>query len=175
MPSRGKGSEKFTKVEKFPGYVNQPDVTNINPGYPIRGSQNVVLKDNNRIGVRKGYQVYGAENTSSLKPITASDTFANFKGDQRLLRAYDTTLEYEYAGTFYTLLSSLTSVDFHFCTKRFLEHRRKILRAFICRRNCKHFFMERICYNICISYIKHSYKARNNYMGARRVPKKLYR
>ena len=113
MPAPGRGTEKFQKVSNFPGYVNQPDITNINPGYLIRGSQNVVLKDNNRIGIRKGYQLYGAANTSSVKPIVSSTTFTNAKGTEHMLRAYDDTLEYVYNDTWYTLLDSLTSVDFH--------------------------------------------------------------
>lgn len=125
MSSRNKGEEKFYKVKSFPGYVNQPDITNIREGYLIRGSKNVIIKDNNRIGTRKGFTLYGAENTTPI-PIESSDVFVNFKGDERMLRSYDDELEYEYGGAFYKLRDGWTDVGFQFAKNDFWNGGEKV-------------------------------------------------
>lgn len=112
MPAPGKGFEKFTKVSDFNGYVNQPDITSINPGYLIRGSQNVVVKDNSRIGIRAGYELYGAESASSTDPIAFSRVFKNFKGVSHLIRAHGDKIEFAYNDTFYTIKDGFTDVNF---------------------------------------------------------------
>lgn len=89
-------------IDRFPrGYVTLPDSTNNDPDALVSGSQNVLVNDEEKIVTRKGYVLFGAENTalnaveSSLVPKGVWDTAY---GRSIPLRAYDDELE-AYFGT----------------------------------------------------------------------------
>ena len=80
------GAQDFSLVSEFKGYRNKEDITNLPPGYLVVGSQNVLTTVSNRIGVRKGYTLYGQVDRTA-KGIVASADWARHTGDERHLRA----------------------------------------------------------------------------------------
>lgn len=107
--------KKFKLVEKFLGYVNHPDVTNINPGYLIPGSQNVIINNNEKIYSRPGYSLYGAANTA-LDPIESNFDWFTSTGEERNLRSYDDELEVYYDSAWIRVQDGYSNVDFSFTT-----------------------------------------------------------
>lgn len=60
----GAKSKEYTLVSSFKlGYRNREDITNLPPGVLVKGSQNVLTNVSERIGVRKGYTLYGQSST----------------------------------------------------------------------------------------------------------------
>jgi hypothetical protein len=111
-------STKFNIINKFRGYQNRLDKTNIEPGFLVVGSKNVLLNDGERVTCRRGYTVDGQTNTASTPIESAFDWFRHL-GDERHLRAYDDELEYRYVDsdgtvTWRRLADSFTSVEFNF-------------------------------------------------------------
>lgn len=105
--------KKFALTEDFLGYRNKTDQTKLEGGYLVKGSQNVISTDGDRIAIRKGYTLYGAANTA-LTPIESSYEWTTARGLEIPLRSYDDELEIEYGGTWYRLKDSWTNVDFVF-------------------------------------------------------------
>jgi len=81
-----------------PGFVDKPDVTQLKPGALIRGSQNVVINDGDRIANRKGFEQFG-DVSASTTAGTSLHSFVRRSGVETLLRAYGTVLEYYHTGT----------------------------------------------------------------------------
>jgi hypothetical protein len=98
---------------KFNGYVNKSDKTNLPPGYLIAGSRNVISTDGDLIAHRKGYTILGAEN-SALTQIESSFEWISNSGDELVLRSYDDELEFLYNSTWYRLLDGWSAVDFQY-------------------------------------------------------------
>lgn len=66
------GVNDFTIVSSFKnGYRNREDITVLPPGVLVQGSQNVLTNTHQRVGIRKGYTLYGQANTD-LAPIGGS-------------------------------------------------------------------------------------------------------
>lgn len=107
--------KKFKLVEKFLGYINNPDVTNINPGYLIPGSQNVIINQQEKVSARAGYSLLGASN-SALTPIISSFDWNTSTGVERNLRSYDDELEVYYNDSWIRIQDGYTAVDFSFTT-----------------------------------------------------------
>lgn len=122
-------AKKYDVVDAFKGYSEKVDVTKLKPGYFIKGSQNVVLKDSRTVGIRKGYTLVGQENTTDLKSIRASFDFDNFKGDERNIRTWGDRIEVLLDGTWELLKDGFTSDDFHFSDQDFWDHDRKLAYA----------------------------------------------
>ena len=92
----------FQIINRFPrGYLTLPDSSNTSPDTLVFGSQNVFVNDEEKIVTRKGYGLFGVENTarnaveSSVVPKGVWDTTY---GRSIPLRAYDDELE-AYFGT----------------------------------------------------------------------------
>lgn len=98
----------FTVIEQFPGYFVKRDATQLLPGALIVGSKNVGINDGDRVAVRQGITLDGAT-SSATTPITSTHTFKKRDGSRRPLRAYGTSLDYRYNGTWYNLYSGLSS------------------------------------------------------------------
>lgn len=88
-------AKKFALIERFLGYSNKADVTNVDPHYLIYGSQNVLVNDQDKLQIRRGYTVDGEE-SSALTPIRHSYDWITSAGSERNLRGYSTKLEYRY-------------------------------------------------------------------------------
>ncbi len=81
-------AKQYQLVNRFLGYVNKPDITNISPGFLVRGSRNVRSTDGERISIRKGYTLDGQAD-SSIGGIRNSKDFENVRGDERHLRNFE--------------------------------------------------------------------------------------
>lgn len=107
-------AEKFQLVSNFRGYVNKKDLTNLEPGYLISGSQNVLSNDGEKIAIREGYTLDGAASTAET-PIRSSYEWTTHRGEERPLRLYDDELEYRYNDAWYRLANGFgTSVTMNF-------------------------------------------------------------
>ena len=84
----------WQRTEDFtPGFLHKRDVTQMPSGALILGSKNVVITDGDRVGVRKGSELFGASSTATT-PITGLHTFKTRAGTNLMMRAYGTNLEY---------------------------------------------------------------------------------
>jgi len=110
--------KKFQIIDKFIGYRNKFDDTKLPPGALVSGSQNVLLNDGDKVSIRGGYEIHGAENAAS-NAIVASVEFETSRGDVIPMRCYDDEWEVRQtldssSATWVRLLDGLASVDFNF-------------------------------------------------------------
>jgi hypothetical protein len=77
---------KLSRIRDYGGYVNKRDVTDLDGVFAVEGSQNVISRDEGYVGTRAGYTVYGAEDASTLEPITAEYSWKTARGDEIMLR-----------------------------------------------------------------------------------------
>lgn len=101
--SNATNQNDFSLVSDFLGYRSKEDVTNMPPGYLVKGSQNVLTTTASRIGIRKGYTLDGQSN-STISGITSSFDWERHTGDVRHLRAGNSKHQYRYvaaAGDYY--------------------------------------------------------------------------
>lgn len=110
-------SSRFNLVAAYHGYQNKIDITNIEAGVLVTGSQNVISTDGARVALRKGYTLDGAAN-ASLFPIVSSYEWTNHMGNEWAVRSWDNRLEVRYNGQWYLLktfgISGSGQVDFNF-------------------------------------------------------------
>ena len=114
--------DKFFLVEKVRGYWTKPDKTNMDPRYLVGGSQNVIINDQERVGTRGGYELFGAANTAE-NPVESSFDWETSHAETIHLRGLSDELQF-YAGTvggvefneWTVLKDGWTAVDFCFTT-----------------------------------------------------------
>ena len=64
----------FTTIDKHnAGFITKPDRSQLPPGAMKVGSQNIVITDGDRIGIRNGLNLFGATSAAST-PVTSSWT-----------------------------------------------------------------------------------------------------
>ena len=121
-------AHEFSLVSNYKyGYRNREDVTNLEPGVLIVGSQNVFTNVSSRVECRKGYRLDGA--TSSVaSPIASSFDWQTRGNSEKHLRAgfltsagNDGKLQYRYvdstgAVTWRDLITGLSTVSYNFAT-----------------------------------------------------------
>ena len=121
-------AHEFSLVSNYKyGYRNREDVTNLEPGVLIVGSQNVFTNVSSRVECRKGYRLDGA--TSSVaSPIASSFDWQTRGNSEKHLRAgfltsagNDGKLQYRYvdstgAVTWRDLTTGLSTVSYNFAT-----------------------------------------------------------
>ena len=115
-------AKKFQLIDKFLGYNTLSDRTHLDPRFLVSGSQNVLINDSEKISIRGGYTVLGAENTA-LNPVESSFDWNTSSATERNLRSYDDELEV-YVGTvgtrafnaWHKLKDAWDDVDFVFTT-----------------------------------------------------------
>lgn len=126
VPSK---QNEFNLVSSFPlGFRAREDVTKLPPGVLIIGSQNVLTNISDRVQIRQGYALDGAT-SSVIASIKSSFDWQTRQNGERHLRAgfltsaaNDGKLQFRYvapstgAVTWRDLLTSLTTVDYNFCT-----------------------------------------------------------
>lgn len=104
---------KFQLTHKFKGYIEREDITNTAPNQLIKPSQNVLSKDGLRVGIREGYEIYGATDTTET-PIESATDWKSHRGYEHHLRVSEVTdgsstweLEAEYEDAFYPIKTDL--------------------------------------------------------------------
>lgn len=84
---------KYDIQSKFNGYRNKEDITNMGRGFLVAGSQNVLTNDAERISIRRGYTLFGEENTQAFGILSAYD-WKTSRSKEQHLRSWDDNLEY---------------------------------------------------------------------------------
>ncbi len=113
----------FRLIKKFRGYREKTEETNLGPGFLVKGSQNVLFNDGERIQIRKGFTLDG-DADASLTPIESSFEWATHRGVEIPLRAFDDKIQFRTTITGSTVWQDLlddaadafTSVAFNFTT-----------------------------------------------------------
>lgn len=115
-------AKKFSLVNlrNFRGFIQKLDKTNIGANYLVENSQNVLSTDGGRLAARRGYTVFGAED-STLEPIESSFEWDSHRGVQHALRTHDDastngTMEVYTNNAWITLISSLNTAQVNFTT-----------------------------------------------------------
>lgn len=98
----------FGLITAFGGYVSKPEVTNITPNFLVPGSKNVMIDYANRVISRPGYTLYRQANNGG-PGVAGSYEWETSTGSQFSLRSYGTQLEFDWNGSYNTLLSNLVS------------------------------------------------------------------
>ena len=127
-------AKEFSIVSNFThGYRNREDVTVLPPGVLIDGSQNVLTNTFQRVGMRKGYTVDGAESVVEAAIggggtgmgvfdwVTSSGAERNMRAGFLTGAGNDGKLQFRYVDgsgnvTWTDLITGLTSVNFNFIT-----------------------------------------------------------
>jgi hypothetical protein len=107
--------KKFLLVDKYKGYANNRDITNIDPEFLVPPSQNVLINEGEKVSNSPGYTLYGAAN-ATLFPVKSSFEWKTSTGPEYALRSYDDELEVYYGGSWIRVQDAYTSVDFSFTT-----------------------------------------------------------
>lgn len=105
--------KRFKLVDKFRGYVNQADITNIAPGFLVSPSQNVEINSGEKVSVVPGYSLVGAS-SSATTPIESSHWWDTSTDTAIHIRSYDDELEFYYSGSWRRLADGFSSVAFQF-------------------------------------------------------------
>ena len=108
----------FQTISNFPGYFSKPDMVNTDPPFLVKGSQNVIINDAEKVAVRKGFSLYGAANAAT-DPIESNYDWHTSTGVVRNLRSYEDELEVVFtpaggSATWYRVLDAWADVDFSF-------------------------------------------------------------
>lgn len=117
--------KQFKLVDRFSGYSNKRDATNIGSTFMIAGSKNVFINDGEKVAVRPGFTMFGAEN-AALEPIESGQTFRTSRGLEIPMRGYDDELEFYYDGAWRRLSASWTSVAFSFTPEAWWDNTEKV-------------------------------------------------
>lgn len=89
----------FTIVSDFLGYRNKEDITNLPPGYLVKGSQNVLTSTGgDKVTTRKGYTLDG-QASSTLKPILSSYDWITHLNFERNIRVGDGKIQVRYVAS----------------------------------------------------------------------------
>lgn len=94
--------DDFKTISNYKSYVAKPEITNIGPGFLVRGSRNCMIDYALRVISRPGYTLYAQENdggngiVSSYDWDTSNDTFYQ-------MRTHDGKLEFDFGAHYYLL------------------------------------------------------------------------
>lgn len=105
---QGEVEDNFGLTNLFQSYVNKPEITDLAPNFLVKGSKNVLIDYAQRIVSRNGFALYNQTNTGK-GGIKGSYEWDTSTGSRFALRSYDHSLEFDWNGTFNTLLSTLRS------------------------------------------------------------------
>jgi len=106
-------SKKYNTVSEFQGYVSKPDPTNTDARYLTRGSFNVLVNDGEKVTGRKGYALFGAEDTTQ-NPIESAFTWSTSTGTELALRGKDGTLQVYFDNAWIDVANGFNSSAFGF-------------------------------------------------------------
>ncbi len=100
--------ENFSLTQLFRGYSAKAEITALSPSFLVPGSKNVLIDYSQRVISRNGYELYNQANTGA-GGMKSSYDWETSTGFQTNIRAYDHTLQFDWNGTYNTLLSTLRS------------------------------------------------------------------
>lgn len=108
--------KKFQLKSAYAGYQAKKDITNLYPSntsylYLVSPSQNVIINDGEKVGIRSGYTLDGVAN-AALTPITASYEWPTSSGTELALRAFEDTLQVRYGGVWTTIMTGFTTSSY---------------------------------------------------------------
>lgn len=82
IPSK---SNEYDILNRFPlGYRNREDITNLQAGTLVVGSQNVLTNVSERIQLRKGYSLDGEDNSSGVPILSSFDWNTKFNSERNI-------------------------------------------------------------------------------------------
>lgn len=105
--------DDFKTITGYHSYVNKPEITNIGPGYLVKGSKNCVIDYALRVVSRAGYTLYAQANdggngiVSSYDWDTSNDTFYQ-------MRSHDGKLEFDFGAHYYLLKGGFATSKMQF-------------------------------------------------------------
>lgn len=102
------GEDVFGLTTLFQSYVSKPEITALLPTFLVKGSRNVLIDYAQRVISRNGYSLYNQANTGK-GGIKGSYEWETSLGSQFSMRAFDTTLQFDWNGTYNTLYTGLRS------------------------------------------------------------------
>ncbi len=110
--------KQFKIVTQCKGYRAREDITNLPPGYLVKGSVNVLTNSANRLASRMGFTLDGAAN-AALTPIESSYDWTTHLAKEFNLRSFDTKLQVRWVDSagvvsWITLKSDFTAVAFNY-------------------------------------------------------------
>lgn len=103
----------FGLVEGFAGYFSKPDITAITPNYLVPPSKNVYVDYGLRAISRPGYILYNQANTGGSGMVGSYEWETSTTPDYSL-RTYGTSLEFDWNGTYNSLLSNIQNPNVEF-------------------------------------------------------------
>ncbi len=106
--------DNFNLTSGFRGYVSKPEITALAPNFLVKGSKNVLIDYANRVISRNGYTLYRQANTGA-GPIRGSFDWTTSTGKFFNLRSYDGKLEFDWNGTYNSLVTTLSTPFLDFC------------------------------------------------------------
>lgn len=100
--------ENFNLTSLFASYVNKPEITALSPSFLVAGSKNVLIDYAQRVISRNGYTLYRQANNGG-GGIRGSYEWETSSGPNYSLRSYDHSLDFDWNGSYNTLLTNLRS------------------------------------------------------------------
>jgi hypothetical protein len=110
-----KQTGEYAELPFCEAYISNREITNTGSRYLVRGSQNVLIKNKEKVVVRSGSELLGDAKTVS-KGIDGSTDWQTNTNLRRSLRGYDDELEVWYESAWRRLKNSWVSTDFQFTT-----------------------------------------------------------
>jgi len=117
--------KQFKLVDRFSGYSNKRDATNTGSTFLIDGSKNVFINDGEKVSIRPGFSLFGAEN-ETIGGITSSHVMLTSAGPEIPMRSYDDELEFYYDGEWRRLADSWASTDFVYTDETWWDNTEKV-------------------------------------------------
>jgi hypothetical protein len=106
--------DSFNLTSGFKSYVSKPEITALAPNFLVKGSKNVLIDYAARVISRNGYSLYRQANNGG-GPIRSSYDWTTSTGKFFNLRSSDSKLEFDWNGTYNSLLTTLSTPFISFC------------------------------------------------------------
>lgn len=122
--SGSKGTEYKIVQGPFNGYRAREDITMLPPGILVRGSHDVLTNTAQRVGIRKGYSLYGQAASGANEPILSAYDWTKIANNDRHVRSHGTVLEFPFSvttgmtttTTWENLASGFANANFNYTT-----------------------------------------------------------
>lgn len=111
--------KQFTITDKFFGFKDKRDVTKEDRGVAVTGSQNCIIVDGEKIGVRPGFEYVGGRSADRYG-IKGGGSWKDSSGNQTMWRSYSNgtngVIEIYYGGAWEILSSAMNNGKFRSTT-----------------------------------------------------------
>jgi hypothetical protein len=112
----GKQAGDYVQFLNVLGYVNNREITNLPGQFLVKGSQNVLIKNGEKVVTRPGYTLFGVAKTVNQGIHSSYDWNNISSGTARSLRQWGKNLEVAYNNAFISLKTMPTSNHMEFTT-----------------------------------------------------------